>query len=139
MRARSVTFLALSAVVACGGKVVLDGAGAGDGGSSTGGQGGGSAADGGACAGLLAALEAAVQAASACDPDASTDPCKTTVKDGCCVWLASTQGNGVAEADAAYQAALAAGCPQFCPAGCPAMNPMFGHCSPTNSGGRCTE
>ncbi len=119
--------LAACTLLACGGKVVLDAAGADGGGTTTGGQGG--SADGGSCAQLFAALDAAIEAARACDPAAPTDPCMMAVADFCgCPHVVSMQGNGAAEVEAALQAVHAAGCSQPCPGGCPAMNPMFAMC-----------
>jgi hypothetical protein len=91
----------------------------------------------GVSAPVATAAVSAIEAAVACNSDAATDTCLTTVTDLCCAYLANTQGNGVAEAEAAYQAARAAGCSQKCPVSCPAANPMLGHCSPTGSSGRC--
>lgn len=155
------TALAASfALVACGGKVVVDqGTTPGSGGSTTsttttglgaltgtGGDGGGSVGGGGGaggCDGLYAAFDAQLSEAQACNPALSTIQCsgKVTTVDACgCEVAANDMSFGAAQnASSAFMSWVAAGCGPYECFGCPPppgsstwfCDPNTSQCQPT--------
>lgn len=132
-------------LVACGGKVVVDGGGTGEGGAggttatttaitSVGPGGVGGA---GGCAGLEADLAAKLAAAQACNPALSVPQCSgavTTIDTcGCSVVANDSNAPGAQLATTAFETWVDAGCGPFNCAVCPPPPSSPWYCDPTTA------
>ncbi len=120
---------------ACGGKVVVDGSGAGGADATTASTGLATATGtgGSTCAALLSDFQAKIATAQACDPTIDMPQCTgaSTSLDPCdCLLVIALPGPAASEATQAHDAWVAAGCGPFLCDHCP-PDPQAGwHCDP---------
>jgi hypothetical protein len=130
---------------ACGGKVVVDGAFAGGGGSTTaetvtGATSTGATGTGGGnpeCAGLLQDFQAKLAGAQTCNPTVNSEQCTgAVVVDDTCncqVVAAGLSPEAVSASQLAHDAWVAAGCGPFNCDHCPPPPPAAWHCDPVTN------